>query len=1454
MKIPLVSTTYLQPYTKGNPYISLTEIEYRMKVLLLLVLLLVSYSAGQTIIGTGTADSSDLINTLASDYQFAQDNIDIVYSPGYLSTYLSQEADFYSSGYYVSSNYTLLQIPVFTTAFVVAYTKSLSITTAQIREMFNGTFDWSVISTTCTGQVRFVLDNADSTRYLENYLGVGINSTQLYADGSITYSSSVANYIAKNNCTLTFCSLYYANKNGLIPATVNSVVASVTTITSAIDDSTGVQPACFFGNCGSVDSTLLNVTSVSWPMCGFVYMTTLINQTVGDCSLSSSYLDFVSWIIVNAQASNAANNMGYVIQPVFIRRLTIDLMGTIMCNNNTAFTTAVLIGSGVINPVFTGWANAYQTNYKLGSTITVNYIVDGSKAPKAEIANGTIDYSSSNADLSAAEKLQSPDIAVLPVGVYAISMVYNLGYNNLVLSLPVLVGIYMNEIKYWNDSSILALNPDMPVYNQPIIVIMKNGKAIATGCFTYTLSKYNSTFATNIGQGNQVTWPIDKSRLLLVNNTAAEDFIVQAVKVTPYSLAFWSQFDVNTIRNAQVAGLWNYHKVVYPTRESVISAINGIKPGSLLNGTFVSLDTGVESWPMSNFVYMLYHTKTMADKNKASALLSWLYWTQTSTAAATISNTAGVYQVNQASYVWGQVLSTLINTTSGGVHINVLYDCYYNFTICSNRGTCSGTCICPSNYTGEFCQLLVVPTHGSTNYDYIIAIVVPIVAVLLMICAFAIIVIVIVKRNNVREEWIINYNELNIEETIGEGGFGVVYKGKWKGTEVAIKTMTQEIGDEEKRKFIEEIEIMSKLRHPNVVLFMAASTKSPMCIVMEYMPLGSLYDVIHNELIPDIPTQLKIQITQQAAKGMHFLHSNGVTHRDLKSLNILLDARWNAKIADFGLASIKGKSNNEHGTIAWTAPEILADEENIDYMMSDVYAFGIIMWELTTRQKPYYGMVPAQIAVQVLRYDLRPDMKGFGSMYDEYSDLMTKCWEKTPAHRPVFLDVMNILQALSTGSSSFNKSSSSTYSSGSMTRLNISKKDITFAICDLIDMEYTWERNPIETKKMILDLDEIIRTAVFQRGMVFSDSARNSGGTFFLEFDNHDFAYDAVSTIMNSFTQLHGNCLRIAMHFEKNPDTNGQSYSYSNLDEPKALIESCEPGNIISTNEYREIIKDSYSDVMTLPTGDKGSITSSNKCEWLVDAEDMTIGLEIGKGNYGRVSAGKLRGEVVAIKTLLKRKLSTKEMLDLRTEAAILWKLNHPNIIKLKGLCISEPSSIVYEIVSMGNLRNLLTNNSSKKLEWKTKMSILLDVARGIKYLHENSIIHRDIKSSNILIDNGYKAKLGDFGFITIQQDCTMTRCGTPCWIAPEIMQGDKYDESADVYSLGIVMWEILTGKIPYDGEPNIPDIIKGERPPVPKDCEESYATLMKMCWHTEPKERPIIEDIIGYLESEDYV
>ncbi len=153
---------------------------------------------------------------------------------------------------------------------------------------------------------------------------------------------------------------------------------------------------------------------------------------------------------------------------------------------------------------------------------------------------------------------------------------------------------------------------------------------------------------------------------------------------------------------------------------------------------------------------------------------------------------------------------------------------------------------------GQFCNedksSQTSSSDSSTTLAIILGVVIPTAVVLIIIVAAIIIVLVVTSRlAQKKEEWHIDHEELEMGEKLGEGGFGEVYKATWKGTEVAVKVLSSKnVTKEMKSNFFDEMKVMSGLRHPNVVLFMAASSDNPMCIVMEFMSLGSLFDVSVN--------------------------------------------------------------------------------------------------------------------------------------------------------------------------------------------------------------------------------------------------------------------------------------------------------------------------------------------------------------------------------------------------------------------------------------------------------------------------------------------------------------------------------------------------------------------------------------------------------------------------------
>ena len=144
--------------------------------------------------------------------------------------------------------------------------------------------------------------------------------------------------------------------------------------------------------------------------------------------------------------------------------------------------------------------------------------------------------------------------------------------------------------------------------------------------------------------------------------------------------------------------------------------------------------------------------------------------------------------------------------------------------------------------------------------------------------------------------------------------------------------------------------------------------------------------------------------------------------------------------------------------------------------------------------------------------------------------------------------------------------------------------------------------------------------------------------------------------------------------------------------------------------------------------------------------------------------------------------------------------LRHPNVVMFMGACTKFPNlAIVLEYCANKSLWSVLQNEKIP-LNWEDKKRLSLEIARGINYLHcsPTPVIHRDLKSLNILIDESYRAKIGDFGWTRLKGEKMTKKIGTFQWMAPEVITGDKYTEKADVFSFGIILWEIASRQPPY--------------------------------------------------------
>ncbi|KAL8564032.1 hypothetical protein ACOMHN_016321 [Nucella lapillus] len=258
----------------------------------------------------------------------------------------------------------------------------------------------------------------------------------------------------------------------------------------------------------------------------------------------------------------------------------------------------------------------------------------------------------------------------------------------------------------------------------------------------------------------------------------------------------------------------------------------------------------------------------------------------------------------------------------------------------------------------------------------------------------------------------IDYKELHFGEIVGKGAFGVVSRAKWRCKDVAVKRIETE---SEKKAFMQELKQLSRVSHPNIVCLYGACREHPVCLVMEYAEGGSLYNVLHGSgPQPYYTTAHAVNWLLQCARGVEYLHGmkpKALIHRDLKPPNLLLiQCGTTLKICDFGTAcDIQTHMTNNKGSAAWMAPEVF---EGCNYSEKcDVFSWGIILWEVFTRRKPFDEIGgPAFRIMWAVHNGTRPPLiQGLPKFLEL---LMTKCWSGNPPERPSMSEVVRIMSHL----------------------------------------------------------------------------------------------------------------------------------------------------------------------------------------------------------------------------------------------------------------------------------------------------------------------------------------------------------------------------------------------------------------------------------------------------------
>eukprot|EP00794_Sanderia_malayensis_P017368 gene17368-19106_t len=251
------------------------------------------------------------------------------------------------------------------------------------------------------------------------------------------------------------------------------------------------------------------------------------------------------------------------------------------------------------------------------------------------------------------------------------------------------------------------------------------------------------------------------------------------------------------------------------------------------------------------------------------------------------------------------------------------------------------------------------------------------------------------------------------------------------------------------------------------------------------------------------------------------------------------------------------------------------------------------------------------------------------------------------------------------------------------------------------------------------------------------------------------------------------------------------------------------------------------------------------KDPWVIAFNELTEIRLIGSGAQGAVFLGHYKNQEVAIKKVRNEK---------DTEIKHLRHLDHRNIVKFRGICKESLTfCLVMEYCPYGQLFEVLREGRAITpallVDWSTQ------IADGMHYLHMHKIVHRDLKSPNILISYNDIIKISDFGTCKelSEKSAKMTFTGTVAWMAPEMIRNEPCSEKVDVWSYGIVIWELLTCEMPYKGV-DCSAIIWGVgnnslKLPIPTGCPESYKLLLNLCWNGKPKNRPSFRQILMHIE-----
>ncbi|XP_043933126.1 tyrosine-protein kinase CSK [Protopterus annectens] len=271
-----------------------------------------------------------------------------------------------------------------------------------------------------------------------------------------------------------------------------------------------------------------------------------------------------------------------------------------------------------------------------------------------------------------------------------------------------------------------------------------------------------------------------------------------------------------------------------------------------------------------------------------------------------------------------------------------------------------------------------------------------------------------------------------------------------------------------------------------------------------------------------------------------------------------------------------------------------------------------------------------------------------------------------------------------------------------------------------------------------------------------------------------------------------------------------------------------------------------------LVEGTVAAVDEFSRSGWSLNMKDLKILQIIGKGEFGDVMLGEYRGNKVAVKCI-KHDATAQAFV---AEASVMTQLRHKNLVQLLGVIVEDKSGlyIVTEYMGKGSLVDYLRSRGRSVLGGDCLLKFCLDVCEAMEYLEANNFVHRDLAARNVLVSDDNIAKVSDFGLTKEASSVQDTGKLPVKWTSPEALREKKFSTKSDVWSYGILLWEIYSfGRVPYPRIPLkdvVPRVEKGYKMESPDGCPAPVYEVMKRCWHLDPNQRPSFKQLLEYLQQ----